>query len=77
MWLFTKEAAIGIIRTIVPGVYAWLLTQWPTVTEVLPGIPPESLVVAIGAALYVTIRAVAEKLPAVGYLLIFNQKPTY
>lgn len=85
MWIVTKEALIGITRTAVAYVYAWLLTSIPAVNDFLfaNDLVDEAdgliaiITVVIGTLLYSLIRWAAEKWPAVGYFLIFNVKPEY
>ncbi len=77
MFLFSKENAVALVRTVVTFVYGWLLTQWPVITDFLPDVPPETLAIVIGGLLYQIIRIAAEKFPKVGWLLIFNTKPQY
>lgn len=79
MWLFTKEAAIGIVRTVIPFIYGWLVTQIPGVVAWAEGfgVTQESLTVIVGGLVYTGIRALAEKVPQIGYLLVFNTKPDY
>ncbi len=79
MFLFTKENAYGLVRTVVTFVYGWLLSLSPAITDVLAdaGIDESLFVLLFGGILYQLIRWVAEKVPAVGYLLIFNKKPDY
>lgn len=79
MWLFTKEAAVGIVRTVMPFVWGFLVAKIPGVLAFVEsiGLTEESLIVVGGGVLYTLIRAVAEKIPAVGYLLVFNTKPEY
>lgn len=79
MWIFTKEAAIGITRTVMPFVYGWLVGLIPGVVAWAEGfgLSQEGLTVIVGGLVYTLIRAVAEKVPAVGYLLVFNKAPSY
>ena len=86
MWIVTKEALIGVVRTVVMYVYALLLTRIPVVNEWLinEGWADEvqnfvsgSVVVLLGTALYAAVRWAAEKWPQLGYLFIFNTKPAY
>lgn len=89
MWLFTEEAATGITRTVISYVWVWLLSllaSWPWLMEQSWGdavlgwvnnLDTTTLVLVGGSALYTAIRALAEKFPWVGYLLIFNKKPSY
>lgn len=79
MWLFTEEAAVGITRTLMGYVYGFLLVQIPDVVSFADGIgiTQEGVVLILGTVVYTTIRAAAEKLPWLGYLLIFNKKPAY
>jgi hypothetical protein len=79
MWLFTKEAVIGIVRTGVTYAYALLIEAIPAVEDFFAevGFSAELAIVAVGTALYMIIRAAAEKFPWIGHLLVFNQKPHY
>lgn len=79
MWLFTKEAAIGIVRTVMPFIYGWLVTQIPGIVSWAEGfgITQEGLTVIAGGFVYTAIRALAEKIPQIGYLLVFNTRPDY
>lgn len=79
MFLFTKENAYGLVRTVVTFAYGWLLSLVPAVSDLLTdaGIDESLFVLLFGGLLYQLVRWVAEKVPAVGYLLIFNRKPDY
>lgn len=80
MFLFTRENAMGVTRTVVTFVYAWILEQVGAIDwlmDALPDVPTESWIVIIGGLLYQAIRWLAEKWGWVGRLLIFNQKPEY
>jgi len=79
MWLFTKEAAVGITRTVVPFVYGALISWIPQVGEFAEsiGFDPVAAAVVLGGLLYTAIRAAAERWGWLGTLLIFNSKPTY
>lgn len=79
MWLFTEEAATGITRTLMGYVYGFLLVQVPQVVSFADsiGITQEATVLILGTIVYAAIRQLAEKLPWLGYLLIFNKKPSY
>lgn len=83
MYLFTKENAVGLVRTFIAYVYAWLLVQIPGLQDWLADLGLNEEAVATGAAvvigtlLYQAIRWGAEKFPKLGYLLIFNDKPKY
>lgn len=79
MWLFTKEAAIGIVRTVMPFIYGWLVSMIPGVVTWAEGfgITQEGLTVIVGGLVYTLIRQIAEKIPQVGYFLIFNTRPDY
>lgn len=79
MWLFSEEAATGITRTLMAYVYGFLLVQVPQVVSFADGIgiTQEAVVLILGTVVYTTIRAAAEKFPWLGYLLIFNKKPSY
>lgn len=78
-WLFTREAAIGIVRTVMPFVYAWLLSLAPFVADFFDrfNITAEGLTLVVGSVIYVAIRTLAQKVPAIGKLLIFDQAPSY
>ena len=79
MWLFTKEAATGITRTVIPFIYGALIGWIPAVGEWLDevGFDQGTAALVIGGILYAAIRALAEKWGWLGSLLIFNTKPTY
>ena len=79
MWLFTREAATGITRTVIAFVYGWLITRIPAVESFVVdnGIDMAGLSVVVGGVVYTLIRAVAEKVGWVGWLLGFNVKPDY
>lgn len=79
MWLFTEEAATGITRTLMGYVYGFLLVQVPQVVSFADsiGVTQEATVLILGTIVYTAIRQLAEKLPWLGYLLIFNKKPSY
>ncbi len=83
MFLFSKDNAVALTRTVVTFAYAWLLAQWPVVGDWIAtvGIDPAAaqagFVVVVGGAIYEAIRVAAEKWGWVGYLLIFNTKPLY
>lgn len=86
MWIVTKEALTGIVRTVVMYLYALLLVQLPWLNDWLTneGWADEanafvsgSVVIALGTALYGGVRWAAEKWPQLGYLFIFNTKPSY
>lgn len=79
MWLFTEEAATGITRTLMGYVYGFLLIQIPDIVSFAEGIgiTQEAMVLILGTLVYTTIRAAAEKFPWLGYLLVFNKKPSY
>jgi len=78
-WLFTKESAVGFVRTVLPFAYSYGMTRIPKVLEVADtwGWDEAALVPFLGGFLYVAIRALAEKWGWVGYLLGFNTKPHY
>lgn len=80
MWIVTKEALAGIVRTFMPYVWAWLLSvvggiDW--LADLLPSVPPEGLILIVGTVLYAGIRWAAEKWGWIGYFLVINQKPEY
>ena len=80
MWLFTREAAIGIVRTVMPFAWTWAATNIPGVVSFAEGtlnLTLEGFVLIAGGVLYTLIRWFAEKFPKVGYLLVFNKAPTY
>lgn len=89
MWLFTKEAAIGITRTAMAYVWAWGLTalagwDWlmsqsfgEAVLGWVNGLDTTAVVLIGGTAFYGLVRQLAEKFPQVGYFLIFNTRPDY
>ncbi|KKK52611.1 hypothetical protein LCGC14_3103150 [marine sediment metagenome] len=78
-FVFTKENAYGVTRTFVPFFYAWLIGLAPFVQDWLAtvNLTAEGFVLLFGGLLYEGIRVVAEKVPWVGNLLIFNTKPDY
>ena len=79
MFLFTKENAVGLVRTGVVYLYSWLITLVPQVGEVLndAGVNEELFVLIAGTLLYQLIRWGAEKWSWLGSFLIFNKKPDY
>jgi len=89
MWLFTEEAATGITRTVVAFVWTWLLTvlanwdwlmaqSWAdAVFGWINNVDTGAFVLVGGGLLYTAIRQAAEKWGWVGYLLLFNKKPSY
>ena len=80
MWLFTREAAIGIVRTVMPFAWTWAATNIPGVVSFAEGtlnLTLEGFVLIAGGVLYTLIRWFAEKFPKVGYLLVVNKAPTY
>lgn len=86
MWIVTKEALIGVVRTVVMYLYALLLSQLPWLNDWLVNegwadevnnLVSGAFVVALGTALYAAVRWAAEKWPSLGYLFIFNTKPAY
>lgn len=86
MWIISKEAVVGIVRTFVPYVYAALLGQLPFVNDFLvendwaddvQGFVSGSFVIVVGTLVYAAIRTAAEKWPQAGLLLVFNTKPEY
>ena len=80
MYLFTKESAVALTRTVVTFAYAWLITNIPFVGDWLTSSAwiDESLFVLVGGGLlYQLVRSLAEKFAWLGYVLIFNTKPSY
>ncbi len=80
MFLFSKENAVGLVRTFMPGVYSWLVFQlngFDWLIDLLPSVAPEAWIVIVGGLIYQVIRVAAEKFPKAGWLLIFNTKPQY
>jgi hypothetical protein len=79
MWLFTKEAATGITRTVVPFIYGGLINWIPPVGDWFEaiGFDQATATIILGGLLYSAIRALAEKWGWLGGLLIFNTKPSY
>jgi hypothetical protein len=79
MFLFTKENATGLVRTVVTFAYAWAATNIPAVSDWLEGVGLDaaSFTLIAGGLVYQAIRLAAEKWGWLGYLLIFNQKPSY
>lgn len=78
MFPFTKESVVAVVRTAMAYVYATLLFPVANGLGVsLPEEPDNWVVLLVGTAIYQAIRWVAEKVPAVGYLLVFNTKPEY
>ncbi len=79
MFLFTKENATGLVRTVVTFLYAWIATNIPAVSDWLEGVGLDAagFTLIIGGLLYQAIRLAAEKWSWVGYLLIINTKPEY
>lgn len=79
MWLWSKEAATGIVRTVMPFAWTWAATNLAVVTDFAEtvGITQEGFVLIAGGLFYTLIRVVAEKVPQVGWLLGVNRKPAY
>ncbi len=78
MFPFTKESVVAVVRTAMAYVYASILTPIAANFEVVvPADPDPWVVAAVGTVLYQAIRWAAEKIPAVGWLLVFNTKPHY
>lgn len=79
MWIFTKEAATGIVRTFMPFLWTSLLGLIPSLDTWVTnaGLSKEAFIIIGGSVLYAAIRWIAEKVPAVGWLLVVNTKPTY
>lgn len=79
MWLFTKEAATGITRTVMPFIYGGLVNAIPVIGDWFDnlGLDQATATVVLGGLLYSAIRAAAEKWGWLGNLLIFNTKPSY
>lgn len=79
MWIASEESVTGLVRTFMPMLYGWLVTQIPGVVEWAEGVgvTQATLIPLIGILLYGAIRWTAEKLPWVGYLLVVNKKPHY
>lgn len=79
MFLFTKENAIALVRTVMPFIYAWLLGLAPWMQGLMEtlNLTQEGFIVVIGTVVYQLIRWLAEHYPWVGYLLIVNKKPDY
>jgi hypothetical protein len=79
MYLFTKENAYALVRTVATFVYAWAATSFPAVSDwvVSIGMDQGTFVLLVGGLLYQGIRLAAEKFGWLGYLLIFNTKPEY
>ncbi len=78
-YLWTKENATGVVRTVVTFLYAWIATNLPGVSDLLDdiGLDDASFTLLAGGLLYQAIRMAAEKWGWVGYALIINQKPEY
>lgn len=82
-FVFSLEWLIGVTRTGITYVYAWLLAwamaEWPDLPfwSWVPDLPPEVFVLAVGTALYGLVRSLAERWPWIGNFLIFNKKPEY
>lgn len=79
MWLFTKDAAYAIVRTVVTFAYGWIATNIPAVADILDtvGLSEGTAVLIIGGVVYTVVRQTAERWSWVGYLLVFNENPTY
>jgi len=86
MWIVTKEALIGVVRTGIMYVYALLLTNVPVIdswlqdnglSDQVQNLVSGVVVVTLGTLLYAGVRWAAEKWPSLGYLFIFNTKPEY
>lgn len=87
-WIVTKEALVGVVRTAMayiwvylfstfPGAQSWLESQG--LYESLEGFVSGGFVLFVGTLLYAGIRWAAEnpRLEWIGYLLVFNDKPSY
>jgi hypothetical protein len=86
MWILTKEAVTGVVRTVMPYLYALLLGQLPFInsflvdngwSEAAQGFVSGGFVLVVGTFVYGAIRWAAEKYPQLGVLLVFNTKPSY
>lgn len=86
MWIVTKEALVGVVRTAMAYVWVWLVSLFPGVQswlesqglyDSLENFVSGGFVLFVGTLLYALIRWGAEKWPKIGYLLIFNTKPEY
>jgi len=86
MWIVTKEAVVGIVRTGVMYLYALLIANFPIVnswltenglSDEVQGFVSGAFVVTVGTLAYAAVRWGAEKWPNVGYLFVFNTKPSY
>ena len=86
MWIVTKEALTGIVRTVMPYIYAALLGQLPFINDWLvandwadavQGFVSGAFVVVVGTVIYGAIRWAAEKWPWIGNLLVVNKAPDY
>jgi hypothetical protein len=87
-WIVTKEAVVGIVRTGMAYLWALLLAQVPFIQSFLvdegwfdavDGFVSGGFVLLAGTVIYSLIRWLAEnpKFEFLGYLLVFNDKPTY
>ena len=79
MFLFTRENAVGLVRTIATFIYAWAATNIPAVESFLveSGFDEATFTLLVGGLLYQAIRWAAERWGWLGYLLVFNTKPAY
>ncbi len=79
MYIFTKENAVVVVRTVVTFLYAWAATNIPAVSDWLEGVGLDaaSFTLIVGGVVYQAIRWLAEKWGWLGYLLVFNTKPAY
>lgn len=78
-FLFTRENATGLVRTVATFAYAWIATQFPFISDWLAtvNIDAAAFTLLAGGLLYQVVRVAAEKWPIIGYVLIINQKPEY
>jgi hypothetical protein len=74
MWPVTKEGITGIVRTMMPYVYSFLLTTFGLDVSEEVGL---ALIPLLGTVFYIGIRWIAEKYPQAGYLLVVNKAPSY
>lgn len=74
MWPVSKEGITAVVRTLMGYVYGFLIT---TFGFDMPAEIEGALTVLIGTGVYIAIRWLAEKFPAVGYLLVVNKAPSY
>lgn len=79
MFPFTRENAVGLVRTVATFIYAWAASNIPAVETFITdaGLDAATFTLLAGGLLYQAIRWAAERWGWLGYLLVFNTKPAY